>query len=73
MAFLERLMTISPAEQRVLRLLLQGASNRAIAEQLGLSQRTVESHLAAMFEKTGCRSRLQLALWGQLNGLLADA
>ena len=63
MACLERLLTISPAEQRVLVLLLNGANNRAIAAQLGLSPRTVESHISAMLEKTGCRSRTQLVLW----------
>jgi DNA-binding CsgD family transcriptional regulator len=64
MADLERLMTISLAEQRVLSLLLEGASNRTIAAALRLSTRTVESHMSAMLEKTGCRSRAQLLLWG---------
>jgi DNA-binding NarL/FixJ family response regulator len=63
MACIQRLLTVSPAEQRVLTLLLQGASNRAIAAQLRLSPRTVESHMSAMFEKAGCRSRAQLLLW----------
>ncbi len=64
MACLEHLCRISPAEQRVLLLLLVGASNRAIAAELQLSPRTVESHVSAMFEKTGCRNRSQLLLWG---------
>jgi DNA-binding CsgD family transcriptional regulator len=64
MALLERLCRISPAETRVLQLLLVGASNRAIAAQLRLSPRTVESHVSAMFEKTGCSNRSQLLLWG---------
>jgi len=64
MACLSRLMMISPAEQRVLALLLEGGSNRCIAARLGLSPRTVESHISAMLEKSGCRSRSQLVLWG---------
>lgn len=64
MACMDRLQRISPAESRVLRLLLQGANNRTIAAQLQLSPRTVESHVSAMFEKTGCRNRSQLLLWG---------
>jgi len=66
----DRLLRISPAEQRVLLQLLQGKTNRAIAAQLQLSPRTVESHLAVMFEKTGCCNRSQLLLWGlaQLGG-----
>ncbi len=64
MACIKRLLTISPAEQRVLALLLEGTSNRGIAEMLRLSPRTVESHIAAMLEKTACRNRSQLLLWG---------
>ena len=63
MACPSTLLEISPAEVRVLRLLLQGGSNRSIAAQLRLSSRTVESHVATMLEKTGCRSRTQLVLW----------
>jgi DNA-binding NarL/FixJ family response regulator len=63
MACIQRLLTVSPAEQRVLTLLLQGASNRAIATRLRLSPRTVESHLSAMFDKTCCRSRTELLVW----------
>lgn len=63
MACIKRLLTISPAEQRVLAVLLQGHSNSRIASQLRLSPRTVESHISAMLEKTSCRSRSQLLLW----------
>jgi DNA-binding CsgD family transcriptional regulator len=68
MACITTLLTVSPAEARVLALLLEGSSNRQIAARLGLSPRTVESHIGAMFEKTGCRNRSQLLLWGQVNG-----
>lgn len=54
---------LTPAEIGVLNLLLQGNSNRAIAEILVLSVRTVESHISSSLGKTGCRSRLQLSLW----------
>lgn len=67
MASITTLLTISPAEGRVLAQLLEGRSNRQIAAQLELSPRTVESHIGAMFEKTGCRNRSQLLLWGQVN------
>ena len=57
---------LTPAEIGVLNLLLQGNSNRAIAEILVLSVRTVESHISRALGKTGCRSRLQLSLgWMQ--------
>ncbi|MEB3242515.1 MAG: helix-turn-helix transcriptional regulator [Cyanobacteriota bacterium] len=54
---------ITPAERRVLRLVLQGASNAAIATSLAISRRTVEGHVSALLQKTGCRSRTQLVLW----------
>ena len=39
-----------------------GASNREIAENLKISERTVKAHLSAIFEKLGVRDRVQLAL-----------
>ena len=59
---------LTPAEIGVLDLLLQGNSNRAIAEALVLSVRTVESHISSSLNKTGCRSRLQLSLWWMQQG-----
>ena len=54
---------VTAAEQRVLERLLRGLSNRAIATELVLSPRTVESHLSHLLAKTGCSSRTQLLLW----------
>lgn len=54
---------ITPAELRVLDLLTQGMSNRAIASALVLSPRTVESHVSSMLGKSGCRQRCELLVW----------
>ena len=54
---------LTPAERRVLDIMLEGASNGAIAIRLCLSRRTVEGHVSALLQKTGCRSRTQLVLW----------
>ena len=54
--------TLTSAEQRVGNLLREGLSNKAIAKRLVLSIRTVESHVSTALAKTGCQSRLQLAL-----------
>lgn len=43
--------------------MLEGSSNGAIANRLCLSRRTVEGHVSALLQKTGCRSRTQLVLW----------
>jgi DNA-binding CsgD family transcriptional regulator len=48
-------------EEQVARLAAQGHSNRDIAERLGISPRTVEAHIANVYEKLGIRSRSELA------------
>ncbi len=52
---------LSPAELRIIVLIRRGLTNRQIAGTMGISEKTVESHLTRLFAKTGCRSRLDLA------------
>jgi DNA-binding CsgD family transcriptional regulator len=52
---------LTPQEERVARLAVTGARNREIANQLSVSEKTVETHLAAVFRKLGIRSRTELA------------
>ncbi len=52
----------SERELEVLRLLCTGASNDEIAAAVGLSERTVESHLRRMFDRYGVLSRTELAV-----------
>ncbi|HEY7294722.1 MAG TPA: LuxR C-terminal-related transcriptional regulator [Dehalococcoidia bacterium] len=54
---------LTPTEREVCRLVAAGANNRAIAAQLSVSVRTVESHLARIYPKTGQRGRVALAVW----------
>ena len=42
-------------------MLLGGRTNRLIGVQLGISPRTVETHLAHVFDKLGIRTRVELA------------
>lgn len=51
---------LSPQELQIAQLAAGGLSNRAIAERLYLSHRTVGSHLCRIFPKLGITSRIQL-------------
>ena len=53
---------LSEREIQVARQVASGASNREIASQLSISERTVKAHLTSIFEKLGLRDRLQLSL-----------
>ncbi|WP_234363861.1 ATP-binding protein [Streptomyces sp. WAC00288] len=57
---------LSPREQEVARLVVQGRANRDIAESLVLSTRTVEHHVARIMRKLNAASRADIALagWG---------
>jgi len=50
---------LSERELEVLRLLVSGASNKAIAAQLDLSENTVKTHLSHIFDKLNVQSRAE--------------
>ena len=52
---------LTPRERQVAELAASGASNRMIADQLGLSSRTVENLLQHAYEKLGITSRAELS------------
>ena len=53
---------ITAREREVLTLVSAGVASREIAERLGISRATVESHVRSAMSKVGARSRLQAAL-----------
>jgi DNA-binding NarL/FixJ family response regulator len=58
-------------EAEVLRLIVDGCSNREIATKFGLSEETVKRHLSNIFDKVGVSTRLELALFALANHLVA--
>jgi DNA-binding NarL/FixJ family response regulator len=66
-AFLQRKDTsrLTPREREVVHLICRGMKNRQIAENLRITPGTVKVHLMHIFEKTGLKDRLALAVHGQ--------
>ncbi len=67
---LHRAESLTPREKQVMALVVDGAANKVIAIDLGLSERTVEIHRAKVMEKMGARSvahlvKLQMSLSNQ--------
>lgn len=53
---------LTERERQVALAVAQGATNKEIARQLGITERTVKAHTGAIFEKLGVRDRMQLSL-----------
>ncbi|GAB2645441.1 LuxR family transcriptional regulator [Prescottella soli] len=54
---------LTPREEEVAGLVAQGLTNKAIADQLVISQRTVQGHVEHVLAKLGFNSRTQIAAW----------
>lgn len=67
---LPKLDRLTPREREVLEHLADGLSNRAIAEQLGISAHTVKFHVDALLDKLSARSRTQVVVKAVRQGLL---
>ncbi|MEZ5294439.1 MAG: response regulator transcription factor [Vicinamibacterales bacterium] len=63
---------LTPRELQVVAALVGGASNAAIAGNLGLRPQTIKNRLSTIFDKVGVSSRLELALYA-VHHRLADA
>ena len=63
-----RLESLTDREKGVMQLIVAGRLNKIIADELGISMRTVEVHRARIFAKMGVRSAVELS-----NLLNADA
>jgi HD-GYP domain-containing protein (c-di-GMP phosphodiesterase class II)/DNA-binding CsgD family transcriptional regulator len=64
---------LSPRETEVLVQLARGMSNPEIAAALGVSRKTVSTHLEHIYLKIGVSTRTQAALFAMRQGLVGDA
>jgi two-component system, NarL family, response regulator LiaR len=66
----QQLLGITARELEILTLVAQGLSNREIASQLFVSENTVKTHCARVFDKVGAARRTQAVQRGKELGLL---
>jgi len=60
-------MYTDPVELRVVQFVAKGLANRDIADELNVSQRTVESHVSEYARQDRPHNRTELARWGNQN------
>lgn len=61
---------LTPRETEVLKLIVQGYTNRQIGEELSISVRTAESHRSNLSDKLGLHSRVELVRYAREHGLI---
>lgn len=54
---------LTPREQEIFHLLVQGLSNKLIAKQLDIVESTVKVHVKSIFKKLNFQSRMQITVW----------
>lgn len=65
-----RELAITPREHEILGLIAEGLSNREIGERLFVSENTVKTHSARLFDKLGVNRRVQAVQKGRELGLI---
>jgi DNA-binding NarL/FixJ family response regulator len=60
---------LTPRETEILRLVLTGRTNKAIAAQICITEKTVEFHLAHIYIKVGVHTRLLVGIWAIQQGI----
>lgn len=61
---------LTPREAEVLVCITQGRSNREIAEELKIAEKTVRIHVSSLLEKMGARDRTQATIYALQRGLV---
>jgi DNA-binding NarL/FixJ family response regulator len=61
----QRFAGLTAREREVAAWISEGLSNRAIAEAMVVSERTVEKHVQNILTKLGFDTRIQIALWAK--------
>lgn len=67
----DRAPQLSPREKSILRCLIEGNSNKAIARKMDIAEATVKVHVKAILRKIRVHNRTQAAIWAINNGSLS--
>jgi DNA-binding NarL/FixJ family response regulator len=60
---------LTSREIEVLQLVVAGRTNKAIATELSVCEKTVEFHLSHIYNKIGSRTRLLAGMWAMQHGI----
>jgi len=63
---------LTAREREVVTAIVEGFTNKEIAEKFKISERTVKHHLSNIFDKVGVSNRLELALFSVNHSLAED-
>lgn len=63
------LLDLTPRERDILKRVLAGHTNKSIAYEFCITEKTVEFHLDRIYTKIGVRSRLKAGIWAMQQGL----
>lgn len=62
---------LTQRELQILQLVIAGKTNKAIAYEIQISEKTVEFHLDNIYSKIGARTRLLAGIWAMQHGIEA--
>ena len=66
---MKTLSILTPRELEILQFVLAGYTNKAIAAEIFISEKTVEFHLDNIYRKIGVRTRLLAGIWALQQGI----
>lgn len=66
---MKTLANLTPRETEILQLVVAGYTNKGIAAEMFISEKTVEFHLDNIYTKIGVRTRLMAGMWALQEGL----
>ena len=67
------LVTLTPREKQIIRLVARGMSNKSVAQLLAISEATVHFHLKNIYRKLGVRNRTSTTVFIVCHTLISES